>query len=162
MTEKRASAIVPFLIHGEGTGVAQTVVAAGTAGHTFRADAFPAVGGTDSAPSPLFYALGALSSCNQVTASLVARDLGIRLGAWAFDVQGDLDPAVLATGAEGNANFVQVSVRAKVETDANEEQFARLVSETERRCPVTQLFKRSGVQFVNQWTRTDLRLAQAS
>jgi putative redox protein len=53
-------------------------------------------------------------------------------------------------------------VQASVETDASEEQFARLVSETERRCPVTQLFKRSGLVFENRWTRAALALAQAS
>jgi putative redox protein len=154
--------IIPFVIQAEGSGVAQTIVASGSAGHTFDADAFPAFGGKDLAPSPLFYVLGSLSSCNQVTASLVAKDLGIRLGAWKFEVQGDLDPSVLATGAEGNANFVSVVVRASVETDASEEQFARLISETERRCPVSQLFKRSGLRFENRWTRSALGLAQAS
>ena len=161
MTDKTSSTI-PFVVHGEGSGVAQRIVASGSAGHSFEADAFPAFGGKDQSPSPLFYVLGSLSSCNQVTASLVAKDLGVRLGAWKFEVQGDLDPRVLATGAEGNANFVRVVVQASVETDASEEQFARLVSETERRCPVTQLFKRSGLQFENRWTRAALALAQAS
>ncbi len=147
------SQVVPFVVHGEGTGVAQTVTAGG---HTFHTDAYPAFGGADAAPSPLFYALSSLTSCNQVTASLVARDLGIRLGAWRFDAQGDLDPSVLVGGADGNANFDRVEVRATVETDASAEQFARLVSETERRCPVTQLFRRSGLEFLNTWTRAPL------
>lgn len=148
--------VVPFAVHGEGTGVAQTLTAAGDAGHVFRADAYPAFGGEDAAPSPLFYALGSLTSCNQVTASLVAKDLGIRLGQWTFDIQGDLDTAVLVGGAEGNANFDRVEVRATVETDATEEQFATLISETARRCPVTQLFRRSGLEFVNDWTPAEL------
>jgi uncharacterized OsmC-like protein len=148
-----AGSVIPFVVHGEGVGVAQTLTAVG---HVFHTDAYPAFGGADSAPSPLFYALGALTSCNQVTASLVAKDLGIRLGSWRFDAQGDLDASVLAGGAEGNANFHRVEVRATVETDASEEQFARLVSETERRCPVTQLFQRSGLEFVNNWTRAPL------
>jgi hypothetical protein len=69
----------------------------------------------------------------------VARDLGVRLGSWSFEVQGDLDTSVLVGGADGNANFDRVTVRATVETDASNEQFATLVAETERRCPVTQL-----------------------
>ena len=47
-------------------------------------------------------------------------------------------------------------MRASVETDATAEQFARLVSETERRCPVTQRFTRGGLAFVNDWTRGPL------
>lgn len=153
--------VVPFVLHGEGTGVLQTLTAAGDAGHVFSADAYPAFGGSDAAPSPLSYALGALTSCNQVTGSLVAKDLGIGLGRWTFDIQGDLDTAVLATGAEGNANFDRVEVRATLETDADDEQFARLVSETERRCPVTQLFRRSGLELVNDWARLPLPVQAA-
>ena len=66
---------------------------------------------------------------------------------------------MLVGGAEGNANFDRVEVRATV-TDASEEQFATLISETERRrCPVTQLFQRSGLEFENNWTRAELPAA---
>lgn len=153
MTVRPKETVVPFAVSGQGSGVAQTLTASGEAGHVFHADAFPAFGGADSAPSPLYYALGALTSCNQVTGALVAKDLGIRLGKWTFEVQGDLDTAVLVGGADGNANFDRVEVRATVETDADAEQFDRFVSETARRCPVTQLFQRSGLEFVNNWAR---------
>lgn len=153
---KPKETVVPFVVRAEGTGVAQKLEADGDAGHVFHADAYPAFGGADAAPSPLFYALGSLTSCNQVTANLVAKDLGIRLGRFTFEIQGDLDTAVLVAGAEGNANFERVEVRATVETDADEATFATLVSETARRCPVTQLFERSGLEFVNDWTRAEL------
>ena len=159
MSTSRESSVVPFAVKGSGTGVYQNVEAGG---HTFAGDAFPAFGGDDAAPSPLFYALAALSSCNQVTAALVAKDLGISLGAWNFDVVGVLDTAVLVEGAEGNANFDRVTVRATVETDADATQFATLVSETERRCPVTQLYKRSGLEFDNAWTQRPLTASSAS
>ena len=153
------STVVPFTVHAEGVGVAQTLTTAGGAGHVFQSDAYPAFGGADSAPSPLFYARGALTSCNQVTGSLVAKDLGIRLGRWTFDIVGDLDTDVLVGGADGNANFDRVTVRASVETDADADRFAAFVAETGRRCPVTQLFERSGLEFVNDWSRVDLPAA---
>jgi putative redox protein len=153
MAIRPKESVVPFALHGEGTGVAQELTAGG---HTFTTDAYPAFGGADAAPSPLFYALGSLTSCNQVTASLVAKDLGIQLGRWTFDIRGDLDTAVLVGGAEGNANFDRVEVTVTVETDAGEEQFATLISETARRCPVTQLFQRSGTELVTNWTRAEL------
>ena len=152
------STVVPFVIRGEGTGVAQHVVVPDSP-HAFDTDAYPAFGGNDEAPSPLFYALASLSSCNQVTASLVAKDLGIALGKLQFDVHGDLDTAVLVTGAEGNANFDRVTLRAKIESDATPEQFAQLESETERRCPVSQLFKRSGTELDVEWTQAPLPVA---
>ena len=126
MAVRPKESVVPFAVHGEGTGVAQELTAGG---HVFTTDAYPAFGGADEAPSPLFYALGSLTSCNQVTAALVAKDLGIRLGKWTFDIQGDLDTAVLVGGAEGNANFDRVEVRATVETDATDEQFATLIAD---------------------------------
>jgi uncharacterized OsmC-like protein len=144
---------VPFTVHAEGTGVAQRLTVAGDAEHVFTADTYPSFGGEDAAPSPLSYVLGALSSCNQVTGSLVAKDLGITVTRWTFKVQGHLDPSVIAGGADGNANFDRVAVAVTVETDADDEQFARLAAETERRCPVTQMFKRSGLAYTSDWTR---------
>ncbi|MBY6366463.1 MULTISPECIES: OsmC family protein [Rhodococcoides] len=159
MTSAKTSvktSVVPFVVDARGTGVAQHLSVQGTAGHEFDADAYPAFGGRDAAPSPLFYALGALTSCNQVTASLVAKDLGITLGEFTFRVQGDLDTGVLVAGEDGNANFDRVTVEATVQTDASGEAFDHFVAEVERRCPVSQLFVRSGLEFVNRWERADL------
>lgn len=151
--------VVPFILDAEGTGVEQTLRVPGS--HEFRTDAYPAFGGRDAAPSPLFYALGALTSCNQVTASLVAKDLGIRLGRFDFRIQGDLDTAVLVGGAEGNANFDRVEVVARIETDATPEQFAEFEREVDRRCPVSQLFRRSGTEYVTNWTQVELATVDA-
>ncbi len=148
--------LVPFVVDSTGTGVAQKVTVGGEDGHVFHADTYPAFGGADAAPSPLAYTLGALTACHQITATLVAKDLDIALGAFTFHAQGDLDPSVFVGGAEGNANFSAVSVVATVETDADEATFDRFVSELERRCPVTQLFQRSGLDFRSSWTRKPL------
>ncbi|KQS66676.1 OsmC family protein [Modestobacter sp. Leaf380] len=156
MATRPKSSVVPFTHHAEGTGVAQRVTVGGDAGHVVDVDTYPAFGGQDASPSPLSYLLAALSSCNQVTASIVAAELGITTGAWTFDVQGDLDTAVMVTGAEGNANFDAVTVRATVETDADAETFARFQAETERRCPVTQMFQRSGLEYSSDWTNAPL------
>lgn len=150
---------VPFVVEAEGTGGGQALVATGEHPHRFAADTYPAFGGDDAAPSPLSYALGALTSCNQVTGGIVAKSLGLALGRWTFRAQGDLDPSVIAAGADGNANFSAVTVQVTVETDATEEQFAQLQAETERRCPVTQLFKRSGLAYTSEWTRAELATA---
>ncbi|SIS19363.1 OsmC family protein [Williamsia sterculiae] len=156
MTSTVRSSVVPFVIESTGTGVAQHLTTHGPNRHEFDADAYPAFGGQDAAPSPLFYALGALTSCNQVTAAVVAKDLGISLGEFSFHVQGDLDTAVLVGGEDGNANFDVVTVAVTVQIDATGVDFDRFVAEVERRCPVTQLFVRSGVRFESHWERTDL------
>jgi len=142
--------LVTFRLKGEGQGVAQTVREDGSA-HVIQTDAHPAFGGADSAPSPLAYALAALTSCTQVTSQIVARDLGLTLGAFTVSVDAKLDPTVLATGAEGVSNFTRLTLNASIETDAPPALFARFGAEVERRCPVTQLFRRGGVEVTTVW-----------
>ena len=146
-----AANLVTFRLAGEGTGVAQTVREEGTA-HVIQTDAHPAFGGNDTAPSPLAYALAALTSCTQVTSQIVARDLGLTLGQFHVAVDAKLDPTVLATGAEGVSNFTRLTLDVTIETDAAADTFAHFGSEVERRCPVTQLFRRSGVDVKTSWT----------
>ena len=152
---KPFSSVVSLAVHGKGDGVGMKIDT-GCGAHSFNADALPAFGGEDSAPSPLYYALSGIASCNQVTGSLVAKDLGIKLGTWEVDVNAELDVAVLATGSEGNANFSEISGKIRVQTDANSEQLAKLASETERRCPITQLYKRSGLKYDVVWEAAPL------
>jgi hypothetical protein len=56
-----------------------------------------------------------------------------------------LDTAVLVGGEHyGNPNFEPVTIEALA-------QFALLKHETERRCPIYQLFVRSGVLVSSRW-----------
>jgi putative redox protein len=142
--------LVTFRLSGEGRGVAQTIREEGSP-HLIQIDAHPAFGGKESAPSPLAYALSALTSCTQVTSQIVARDHGIALGAFSISVDAKLDPTVLVTGAEGVSNFTRLTLAVAVETDATPAQFSHFGSEVERRCPVTQLFRRSGVAVTTEW-----------
>ncbi|CAK3787464.1 Hypothetical predicted protein [Lecanosticta acicola] len=141
---------IPFEVVGEGSGVAQKVQVASSS-HVINTDAYPAFGGKDSYPSPLHFNLAALSSCTQVTGSIVARDLGINISKWNVSVKGDLNPSVLVEGVEGNANWSAITLTAQIESDADDAKFAEFGRETERRCPVTQLFKRSGVEWKSSW-----------
>ena len=150
--------LVTFRLKGEGTGVAQTIHEDGSE-HVIRSDAHPAFGGADSAPSPLAYALAALTSCTQVTSQIVAKDLGLSLGHFKVSLDAKFDPTVLATGAEGISNFTRLSLDVTVETSASPDLFARFGSEVDRRCPVSQLFRRSGVAVTTRWTARDVALA---
>lgn len=141
---------IPFVVSGQGAGVAQSVQVKNSK-HRIEADAFPTFGGKDAAPSPLHYNLTSLSTCTQVTGSLVAKDLGINLKQWKVSVGGELDPSVLVKGVDGNANWNSIELNVEVETDADQAKFDQFASETERRCPITQLFKRSGVEWTSKW-----------
>lgn len=145
--------LVNFAVSGAGTGVAQTVAVSG-ADYVIRTDAYPAFGGQDAHPSPLAYTLASLSSCNQVTAQIVAKDLDITIEAVRFDVSADFDPTTMTTGRESaDATFQDLRITAEITTDAPADQFDRLRDEVARRCPVSVLFARAGVQITNDWTQ---------
>jgi putative redox protein len=146
------STIATFHLQSQGKGVAQTIQQEGSV-HTIRVDAAPAFGGKDENPSPIAYALSSLISCSQVTSQLVAKDLGLQLKGFEFDIKAELDTAILVGGAlEGNPNFETIEIEAIVDTDSSADQFEQLRQETERRCPIFQLFLKSGVKITNRWT----------
>ena len=148
--------LIPFDLRGTGTGVLQSVAIVGGS-HSISAEGHPAFGGTDSSPSPLDYALAALVSCNQVTGQIVAAaDRSTTLGAWDVRLAGHLDNSVLVFGEEGVSNFRDVTLTISVESNLGPEAFAHFVSEVERRCPVTELFRGSGVEYKTEWTTTPL------
>lgn len=156
MTE---STLVPFSLRGSGEGVKQAIAVDGGP-LAFAAEGHHAFGGTDSAPSPLDFALGALTSCTQVTAQIVASQKpAIQLGRWDIAVKATLDGAVLLKGGEGVSNFRDVDLTIVVETDLRDADFTAFAEEVEHRCPVTQLFRRSGVRVTTHWRAKPLSRA---
>ncbi|SFN60924.1 OsmC family protein [Mycetocola miduiensis] len=147
--------IIEFNLHGKGEGVLQEISIEGS-DHSIRAEGHPAFGGTDSAPSPLDYVLGAFVSCNQVTSKIVALGQGIVLGEFNGRVEAELDNSVLVFGADGNANFSKVVLTVEVETELDDAAFDEFVAEVARRCPLTQLFVRAGVEVATNWTNNAL------
>lgn len=103
--------------------------------------------------SPIACALNALISCSQITAQLVARDLGLKFDAFEFVIKVDLDTAFFGQRSEKNhPNSQSIEINAVVETDTSDELFEQFRLETERRFPIEQLFFRSGVNIINHWS----------
>ena len=71
-------------------------------------------------------------------------------------VKANLDGAVLLNGSEGVSNFRDVDLAISVETNLDDDAFARFAKEVEHRCPVTHLFRRSGVSVTTRWTAKPL------
>ncbi|WP_420467905.1 OsmC family protein [Panacagrimonas sp.] len=143
---------VAYALSTEGRGMAQTARVRGTR-HVIEVDAVPAFGGHDGAPGPLAYALAALTSCSQITAQATAQQLGIHIDRIDFELESEIDLALLLGATpQGRPDFQGVDVQVTVQTDAGAEAVARLQAETERRCPVYQLFTRSGVPIRSRWT----------
>ena len=59
---------------------------------------------------------------------------------------------MLVYGEQGISNFRDVNVSVSVETNLSGEDFAQFTSEIERRCPITTLFRGSGVDYKTSWT----------
>ncbi|OAP60075.1 hypothetical protein AYL99_05077 [Fonsecaea erecta] len=154
-----ASQSLPVRIRGRGTGTLQTIDVEGKP-YKIQTDTYQVLGGNDSAPSPVSYSMASLGSCTQVTGSVVAKDHGIKLGQWDVAVEGILPTAVLVKGEQGNPNWEKVTVKVKVQTDVKggslDPKFKHFATEVERRCPITQLFVRSGVAFSSEWINEPL------
>ncbi|MFK4823833.1 OsmC family protein [Paenochrobactrum sp. BZR 588] len=148
---------IPFSLTGKGSVVKQKLEINGTP-LTIDVVGHSAFGGDNSAPSPLDYALAALSSCTQVTSQIIAsQDPSIKLGEWSIELNSHLDNSVLVFGEEGVSNFSDVHLDITVETNLDAEKFAAFAYEVERRCPMTQLFRGSGVKFSSEWKNIELR-----
>ena len=153
MTANVRGAKSAYALHTEGVGMAQTITVRGTP-HVIEVDAVVAFGGQDAAPGPLAYALAALTSCSQATAQIVAKGMGITIERISFDLEAEIDMSVLVgLPAKGLPDFQPVSMSVTVATTASDAQLEKLQSETERRCPVSQLFARAGVPVKSRWTR---------
>ncbi|HEY0452145.1 OsmC family protein [Actinophytocola sp.] len=147
---------IPFSLHGIGTGVLNTVAVEGSE-HDVTIEGHPAFGGTESHLSPLDLVLSSLVACTQVTGKIVATGMKAAvLGKWDIKLESHLDNSVLVFGEDGISNFSDVSLAVSVESNLSGDDFSHFTSEIERRCPITTLFRGSGVEYKMSWTRLPL------
>jgi putative redox protein len=150
---------LPVHISGQGSGTIQTLSVKDKP-FKFSTDAYTVLGGNESHPSPIAYSLASLSSCNQVTGFVVAKDHGIKLGEWHVTVEGQLPTSVFVGGEKGNSNWESVNLKVRVQSDIqggnDNAKFQHFAKEVERRCPMTALFKRSGLTYTSEWINEPL------
>ncbi|QLQ02106.1 MAG: OsmC family protein [Thiobacillus sp.] len=153
-----AGSVIPFSLHGTGTGVLCSVSFQGSK-HVLNIEGHPAFGGTESYLSPLDIVLASLLSCTQVTGKIVSTGMkGMKLGAWDVKLTSNLDNSVLVFGEQGVSNFRDVELTVSVENNLSDGDFEHFTSEIERRCPIATLFRASGVKYKMNWT--SLRLPE--
>ncbi|MFZ3589480.1 OsmC family protein [Bacillus sp. DJP31] len=61
-------------------------------GHNYYLDEPTSVGGENKGPTPLHALLGALASCESITAFAAAKVMNIQVDELTFDINGELDP----------------------------------------------------------------------
>jgi putative redox protein len=148
-----ASTLALFKLRGVGEGVKQRVTIEASP-LTFTAGGRRAFGGADSARSPIDFA--------QITGQIVANsNPAIALGRWEIVVKASIHQAVLIKDGDGLSNFRDVDLAVSVQTNLEPDAFARFAREVDERCPVAQLFRRSGVGVTTRWTAKQLAKAGA-
>lgn len=95
--------------------------------------------GADEGPSPVELVLGALGTCQQVVLQVHAQLLGIAVTAIRVEVEGDLDPRGFFAAAEVPVGFSEVRYTVHLESDADADRLAELISRSERFCPVSEI-----------------------
>lgn len=145
---------------GTAQGFTQHVIAEGEGitNHEIRTDCFKSFGGEDLNPDPIQYLFASIGGCQQITAHLVAKDLGIKLGKANVVTEADLTPSTIKPGTLPAFRTKNVTINYEVETDATDEQFEELRETTEAKCPIANIFINShGLKFNSNWTKIPLK-----
>ncbi|MBN7793335.1 OsmC family protein [Microbacterium esteraromaticum] len=133
------NAQLTYRVTGRGVGSVGTEIRAGK--HRFLVDEPGALAGDDAAASPVEYALGALISCQIVVFRLYAEALGLTIDDIEIEAEGDLDVRKLfGIDESGRAGFHDVRVRVDITGPDSAEQYEKLRTVVEERCPVLDLF----------------------
>ena len=110
-------------------------------------------GGGGKGPTPLTGVLAALCACESVTFSRTAKEM-------AFDYSGIKYQAAFTIDIRGRLgvrdvvpHFQTVKIEARVSTEETASDLAKVVEETEARCPIFNLIKDAGVRINIVWIR---------
>ncbi len=128
------------LYTGEVRTFGESMARSTTEVHAFKIfmDEPPELGGKNGAPSPLDFILAAHAGCLNYMTFFIAKELGIPVTGTEISVKGSLDPAKFAgTDRTVRAGYQSLEVTIHVKSTANADDIARLKSEVEARCPVS-------------------------
>lgn len=128
------------LYTGEVRTQGESMARSTTEAHAFKIfmDEPVELGGRNGAPSPLDFILAAHAGCLNYMTFFIAKELGIPVSGTDITVRGSLDPAKFAgTDRSVRAGYQSLEVSIHVKSTANADQIAKLKSEVEARCPVS-------------------------
>lgn len=94
------------------------------------------LGGTDIAPNPVEYLIGAAGSCFAITFEVLASQNGIKLEEVEVDIEADLNAAVFLGIEEGNGGILNPVIKLKTITSAPKEQVKEIAKLALSKSPV--------------------------
>lgn len=108
-----------------------------------------ALGGDDSAPTPLHYFLWALGGCIVTIGKIVAKQQHIDLRGMECTVEGGLNTAVLmGKSDEDRAGFEGFKVVVKIDADMTAAEKQAFLEEVDARCPISDnIFNETPIEF---------------
>ncbi len=111
---------------------------------TFDVDEPASLAGTDTAPSPVEYALAALATCQEITYRLHADHLGIPLDRVSVTLEGDIDLRGFFAVDDGvRAGFERIWGTVRLDSPAPASELRRLKEHVDAHCPVFDLLSNS-------------------
>ena len=110
------------------------------------------LGGDDAGPNPLEYVLGGFQGCVAVVVETVAKERGITIDDLRLGVSGTIDLRGFLGVPGVSPSFESIDGWVRLRADIDAEQFEGLVAETERRCPLYNLFRDAGVTPEIRWS----------
>lgn len=118
---------------------------------SFISDEPEAVGGTNSAPTPMEIVAGAVNACTTVTIEQVAGELGITLWSVETETVAHMDVRGFRGTADVPAHFLDYALQIRIATDASEGDRLTLQREVEKRSPAVSLISAASVPLDLLW-----------
>jgi len=110
-------------------------------------------GGTNEGPSPTFTAYSALIGCTNVISNKCAAKLGVDIGHLSFEMEVDFDRRGVLLTEEVDVPFKAIRLEVTSDGDATEAELALVARETEKFCPISKLYERSGTDLTVTWRK---------
>ncbi|TAM66120.1 MAG: OsmC family peroxiredoxin [Microbacteriaceae bacterium] len=118
---------------------------------SFVSDEPVAVGGSDTAPTPMEIVAGAVNACTTVVIEQVAGELGITLGAIDTETIAHLDVRGFRGTADVPAHFLDYALHILIASDASEAHQRALQRAVEKRSPAISLIRAASVPLEWRW-----------
>ncbi len=110
-------------------------------------------GGTGEGPSPTATAYSALIGCTNVIGNKCADKLGVDIGHLTFEMEVDFDRRGVLLMEEVDIPFKAIRLNVAVGGPASEAEIAQVAAETQKYCPISKLYEKSGTNLTVIWTK---------
>lgn len=110
-------------------------------------------GGTNEGPSPTATAYAALIGCTNVIGNKCAEKLGVDIGHLRFEMEVDFDRRGVLLIEEVDVPFKAIRLEVMADGSASEADLAAVAKETEKFCPISKLYEKSGTDLTVTWRK---------